>query len=147
MNRTQLSVIDTARQVKLANNPELWGTELLWAALRDVDRTEPWIVGGDLNACETFDLWGSKPRGNREFLDRMEDLGFTEVLRESQGRLTPTYLNFKTREVRNQMDHLFVTEPLAESLVECDVGDSDRDFGQRLSDHLPIIADFREKAV
>ena len=147
MSRAQLSAIETAHQVKLENNPELWGTELLWAALRNEDRTKPWIVGGDLNTCETFDQWAKKPRGNREFLDRMEDLGFTEVLRESQGRLTPTYRNFKTGEIRNQMDHIFVTEPLARLLVKCDVGDADRVFGGGLSDHLPIVADFRERII
>ncbi len=49
MSRTQLSVIDTGHQVNSENSRELWGTELLWAALRNLDRREPWIVGGDLS--------------------------------------------------------------------------------------------------
>lgn len=47
--------------MKLANNPDLWGTELLWATLQERIEVGNWIVGGDLNACETFDSWGARP--------------------------------------------------------------------------------------
>lgn len=141
MKRQQLAEIPTASEVKLKHNPELWGTELLWAMLKAQDLSKPWVVGGDLNACETFDLWNAKPRGNRELLDRMEHLGFTELLRASAGEIVPTYYNSKTKQVRNQMDHLWVTQDLAARVVRCVVGDADIVFGEKLSDHLPIIAD------
>lgn len=87
-------------------------------------------------------LLGRTPRGNREFLDRMRDLGLTEILRVSKGQLTPTYRNFKTGECRNQMDHLWVSADLAENLTSCEVGDARAVFDGGLSDHLPIIAEF-----
>lgn len=142
LSSSDLSGIEDADQVKLEHNPDLWGTELLWAALKERAGVGTWIVGGDLNACETFDSWGARPRGNREFLDRMLQFGLTEVLREAQGQLTPTYRNLKTGECRNQMDHLWVSGDLADNLVSCEVGDANTVFGEGLSDHLPIIAEF-----
>ena len=61
-------------QVRLKNNPKIWVTELLWAALKNVDLTNDkgWIVGGDLNSSETFA--SPYPRGNREILDRMSTI-------------------------------------------------------------------------
>jgi exonuclease III len=74
----------------------------------------------------------------------MEALGFIECLRHAQGRLIPTFRNPSNSQVVHQMDHLFVSEPLAGGLVSCDVGDQTRVFGGSLSDHLPVVADFRD---
>ena len=142
LSSSELSLIEGSDQVKLENNRELWGTELLWAALKERTEVGTWMVGGDLNACETFDSCGPRPRGNREFLDRMCDLGLTEVLRKAQEQLTPTYRKFKTGECRNQMDYLWVSKDLANRLVSCEVGDPDVVFANGLSDHLPIIGEF-----
>jgi hypothetical protein len=51
--------------VKLKLNPKVWVTELLWSALqkRDTSDSAAWIVGGDLNASETFD---QRPLGRGE---------------------------------------------------------------------------------
>jgi exonuclease III len=58
--------------VKLTQNPDVWVTDLLVAALSQrAEGSGEWIVGGDFNACETFDNWRGGPRGNREWLDRM----------------------------------------------------------------------------
>lgn len=131
--------------VKLKLNPNVWVTELLWAALREsrgeVDTT-PWVVGGDLNSSETFDSWPGGPRGNREILDRMEALGFHECLRQSQGKLVPTFRNPRGGAVIHQMDHLFVSASLSSALTSCETADHARVFGHSLSDHLPIVADF-----
>ena len=131
--------------VKLKLNPDVWVTELLWAALRDCcGATEPsWIVGGDLNASETFDQRPSGPRGNREILDRMEALDLQECLRLAQGRLVPTFRNPSNGQVIHLMDHLFVSKPLAARLISCEAGDQAKVFDS-LSDHLPIIAEFRD---
>jgi endonuclease/exonuclease/phosphatase family metal-dependent hydrolase len=96
---------------------------------------------GDFNLSETFDAWPGGPRGNREYLDRMISSGYTECLRESTGQLTPTFRH-SGGSVRAQIDHIFVSSSLANSLVTCDVGPAERVFGGGLSDHLPIIANF-----
>jgi exonuclease III len=131
--------------VKLKLNPDVWVTELLWAALRGCSGSaEPsWIVGGDLNASETFDQRPSGPRGNREILDRMEALGFFECLRQAQGKLVPTFRNPSNGQIIHQMDHLFASKSMANQLISCDAGDKARVFGSSLSDHLPIVANFR----
>jgi len=131
--------------VKLKQNPDVWVTELMWAALRNEQLDGvPWIVAGDLNSSITFDtLWGDGPRGNQEIQDRVSALGFVECLRHDQGQLTPTFRNPKGGEIIHQMDHLFVTARLIERLITCVVGDPEIVFAGALSDHLPIIADFR----
>ena len=136
--------------VKLKLNPKVWVTELLWAALLDRDTADaaPWVVGGDFNASETFDtMWRGGPRGNREILDRMSDLGFVECLRQSQGKLVPTFRNPRDGKVIHQMDHLFVSGSLATKLTCCATGEHARVFDAKpsLSDHLPIVADFSER--
>jgi len=134
--------------VKLVQNPDVWVADLLVSALRQrtVDATE-WVVGGDFNSCETFDSWRGGPRGNREWLDRMAALQFTECLRQSQGKLTPTFRRPGKTEPHCQIDHLFVTRGLAERLASCNTGDQQRVYGQTLSDHLPIVADFTDHVV
>ena len=144
VDAARLKSVD-AGAVKLTQNPEIWVTDLLVAALRSakMDRSAPMIVAGDFNLSETFDRWKGGPRGNREWLDRMAALGFTECLRQHQGALTPTYRRPGKVEPESQIDHLFVTTDLAARLVECRTGDRERVYGQRLSDHLPIVAEFR----
>lgn len=134
--------------VKLKLNPNVWVTELFWAALQGActaDDAIPWVAGGDLNASETFDtLWSGGPRGNREFLDRMIGLGFTECLRCHKGRLVPTFRNPRGGRIIHQMDHLFVCNALAAKLVSCDVAAPTQVFGKSLSDHLPIVLELSD---
>jgi len=128
--------------IKLKLNPKLWVTEILWSALKNVNVSESsWIVGGDLNCSETFDATFSN--GNQEILDRMEVLGFIECLKKHTGRLTPTYKNSKGGKIIHQMDHLFVTDSLFSTLKQCRTGDDLDIFEKSISDHLPIIADFK----
>jgi exonuclease III len=81
IDRQRLKGIDVSG-IKLKNNPDIWLTEILWAALSSTDLDElPWIVAGDLNSSITFDtLWNDGPRGNQEIQDRMSDLGLLECL-------------------------------------------------------------------
>lgn len=129
--------------IRLKQNPKLWFTEILWSALKNANLADtPWIVGGDLNISETFDFtFGS---GNREILDRMEALGFTECLRKHNGRLTPTFKNPRDGKIIHQINHLFVTDTLSSILNNCSVGNESIIFGESASDHLPIIADFQD---
>ena len=147
VNPERLRGIDVG-PVKLKLNANVWVTELLWAALLDSSQAgdpAPWVVGGDLNASETFDyMWAGGPRGNREFLDRMQALGFWECLRERHGKVVPTFRNPRDGRVVHQMDHLFVSGSMATRLMACDTVEHARVFGASLSDHLPIVADFAE---
>lgn len=133
---------EQVEQIKLQQNPDIWVTELLWAGLKNSNlKFSSWIVGGDFNSSKTFDL--PIPRGNKEILDRMEALGFTECLRTATGRLTPTFRNPKGGEIIHQIDHLFVNEPIAQNFIDCATGDNLNIFEESISDHLPIVADFR----
>lgn len=142
--REKLKEID-ASSIQLKNNPDVWLTEILYAALSSQNIKEvPWIVAGDLNSSVTFDtMWKGGPRGNQEIQDRMVALGLTECLRHFQGKLCPTFRNPSNNQVVHQMDHLFVSNAMIEKLSSCVTGDANRVFGGSLSDHLPIIAEFR----
>ena len=144
IDRSRLTGIDTSG-IRLRLNRDVWLADILLAALPAADGSE-WVVGGDFNLSETFDAWPGGPRGNREHLDRIADRGFTECLRKTTGRVTPTFRNPSNGAVIHQMDHLFATSGLADRLTRCEVGSADRVFGFRLSDHLPIVADFLDAA-
>ncbi len=143
VDRGRMAGVDTGR-VRLTLNRDVWVADLLWWALssRASKLEDAWVVAGDFNLSETFDAGRGGPRGNREYLDRMEALGLTECLREANGRLTPTFRNPRGGRIVHQIDYLFVSDPLASALVACDTGDSEKVFGESLSDHLPILADF-----
>jgi endonuclease/exonuclease/phosphatase family metal-dependent hydrolase len=52
------------RPVRLVQSRDVWPADLLYAAL-DYSKpkpSEPWIIAGDFNLCETFDLWKGGPR-------------------------------------------------------------------------------------
>ena len=125
---------------------DLWVTELLWATLQNKNFNEgiPWVIAGDFNLSETFETKRPNgPHGCKEFLDRMGKLGLTECLRHSNKKIVPT-LKHSRGKVEDQLDHLFVSASLANRLADCVVGDGKIVFGQSLSDHLPIIADFAD---
>lgn len=144
VDRARLKGLDVT-SVKLTLNSDVWVTDLLWASLvhMKLDPSDQWVIAGDFNLSETFDLWRGGPRGNREYLDRMEALGLHECLQMTKGVLTPTFRNPREGVIQHQMDHLFVTAALSDRLLSCDVGVPEVVFNRRLSDHLPIVADFR----
>jgi hypothetical protein len=94
LDRQRLSERDLT-EVRLTQNRDVWVMDLLWTSLKyqRSDLDQPWIIAGDFNLSETFDLWPGGPRGNREYLDRMRELDLIECLRQSKGRLTPTFRN------------------------------------------------------
>lgn len=142
VEKARIAGVDVS-SVKLTLNPDVWVADLLWASLRSIDLHQGlWVLGGDFNLSETFDAWRGGPRGNREYLDRMAALGMTECLRKMKGQLTPTFKNPRGDSFIHQIDHLFVTDPLLSRLTSCDIGNPERVFGESLSDHLPIVADF-----
>lgn len=145
VDRSRLIGIDTSG-VQLRLNRDVWLADILLAALPAADGSQ-WVVGGDFNLSETFDDKPGGPRGNREYLDRIADRGFTECLRTTTGQLTPTFRNPKGGAIIHQMDHLFATRALADRLIRCSVGSAERVFGLGLSDHLPIVAEFRDADV
>ncbi len=129
-------------ELKLENNRDIWGTELLTAALSELAAKSdlPFVVGGDFNSSPTFDF--PKNRGNQEVLDKMNALGLKECLFQSKGILTPTFKNPRNQKIIHQIDHLFVPAVLITNLTFCETGNSQHIFENSLSDHLPIVADF-----
>jgi len=130
--------------IKLEYSPDVWVTELLWAALKTQDFNKGlWIVAGDLNTSATFDdLWPGGPHGNREVLQRFKDIGLIECLQGSNGMLIPTFRNSRGGKIIHQMDHIFVSNKLFALMKSCEVGSEERVFGESLSDHLPIVTNF-----
>jgi endonuclease/exonuclease/phosphatase family metal-dependent hydrolase len=146
--RERLAGFDLAR-VRLKQSHDVWNADLLWAALSRMrpQASVPWIIGGDFNLCETRDFGPAGPRGNREYLDRMERLGLTDCLRFAQNALTPTYRMPGKTKLTHQQDYLFVTDVVQSALQSCNVGQHVRVIDEGLSDHLPIIADFDDEAL
>lgn len=152
VNKERLKGIDVS-PLKLQLNPNVWPTEIIWSALKNtISSNEAWIVGGDYNSSETFDrayklehgiTTGIISEGNKENRDRMYALGFKECVREYHGKLVPTYKHTNSQ-IIHQLDHLFVTDDLYLLMQTCAVGDDATIFGNLLSDHLPIIADFKD---
>ncbi len=127
--------------VKLQLGKGIWASDLFLDCLSSgaMDNGLPWIIGGDFNLCETLDV--PQPRGNREFLDRMNDAGFYECLRGlNSGELVPTY-GFVDGAGVNQLDYLYVSKDLQPKISSCKAGDIEEIFGGKLSDHLPIIGE------
>lgn len=132
---------DDVQKVRLKQNNKIWLTEILWSGLQNENLIDQnWLIGGDFNCSETFDYTFSS--GNKEILDRMDDLGLKECLREYNKQLVPTFKNPKGGEVIHQIDHLFSSPYLFSKLVDCSVDDKYQIFEKSISDHLPIIADF-----
>ncbi len=129
-------------KVKLKNNPKVWMTEVLWSALKNMKlNNNIWVIGGDFNISATFDeTWGS---GNQEILDRMNSLRLTECLEKHNKKLIPTFKNLNNGKVIHQIDHLFISNKLFKKINNCIVGDKFNIFEKSISDHLPIIAEFK----
>ena len=142
VNPDRIKNIDVSA-VKLKKDAKVWMTEVLWSALKNIKLNKSnWVIGGDLNSSETFDsTWATG--GNKEILDRMDDLGFTECLRGYNGKLVPTFRNPREGVIIHQLDHLFVTNKLFSTLKKCEVGNKFDIFKKSISDHLPIIANFK----
>lgn len=141
----RLDNVDTSSIRLPQHKSKIFITELLWGTLREmnIQPTEHLIVAGDFNSSETFDI--PKPRGNREITERLNRLGLTECLRSSRGKLTPTYRTPRGGKLDHQLDHMYITNTLVSALHTCNIGPIDRVFGSKptLSDHLPIVAEFK----
>jgi len=128
--------------IKLDNNSDIWVTEILYAALLNENlNNNQWIIAGDFNSSPTFDLTFSS--GNQEILDRMKNIGLYECLEGYNKHLVPTFKNAKGGKIIHQMDHIFVTKDIYQTLVSCNTEEHNIIFDNSLSDHLPIIGNFK----
>lgn len=123
--------------VKQSMNKDIWLADLVLAVLtrRLSSSNESWIVGGDFNNCETFS------KDCKEYLGKMSSLGLIECLRGFCGQLTPTFRHQRGI-ARNQLDYIFVTKILGQSLLNAQTPPVSTIFEHGFSDHSPIIADF-----
>ena len=131
--------------IRLKNNPKLWFTEILWSLLKNADISDDtnWIVGGDFNSSVKFDE--PNDRGNREIVARMKALGLTDCLSPGALNPVPTFQD-TSKALAHQLDYVYVNAPLLKRLKRAPrVPDPREIFGQkpRLSDHLPIVCEFR----
>ena len=131
--------------IQLENNPDLWFTEILWSLLRNENFGDnvQWIVGGDFNTSVLFDK--PKDRGNRMVISRLNELGLIDCLGKFNSEPVPTFRH-PGRSVRHQLDYSYVNEPLLKRCVRANVPDRSEIFDHKpkmLSDHLPIICEFR----
>lgn len=144
LDRSASQDVDTSAVRLKHQTRDVWLADLLWFSLGLLfeRHPEPWIVAGDFNLSESFDEWPGGPHGNREYLDRMADLGLVECLRQFAGKQVPTFKNPDGGAVLHQIDHMFVSSALAAGLTSATTGSQEHVFGASLSDHLPVIADF-----
>lgn len=122
-------------------NGALWGMYLLWRWLTGEILPQSCVVGGDFNASLLYDRsWGE---GHKEMLDRYAQAGLAECLRQfhPDPESTPTFKNTDGGAIIHQTDYLWATPDLAALLKSCSVGPREI-LDRRLSDHLPIIAEF-----
>lgn len=130
--------------IKLAANPDFWCTEVLWAALRQIDTisTERWIVAGDFNSSPLFDDGPRGDRGNREVVRRMNSIGLVDGLSDRAGCLVPTFRDVRARKLIHQLDYIYLSAQMIGNLRQCDVHCAQEVLGSGLSDHLPVVAEF-----
>ena len=144
IEQSRLEGINTSG-IQLSNYRGLWITELLWATLKSMSIAveDLFIVGGDLNSSETFDIPARSEEGQSGNHGSSELLGLYDCLRMYKGQLTPTFRHSMSSFV-HQLDYLYVTPRLLSRLTWCDVGSAERVWGSKptLSDHLPIVAEF-----
>ncbi|MEY2940421.1 MAG: hypothetical protein RJA67_106 [Bacteroidota bacterium] len=130
-------------EIKLSLNKRLWVLNILHAWLKDQNGDDNWIIAGDFNSSETFDyLWKGGPIGSLEYIQRLENLGLKECLRHYKNELVPTFRNSKGGKIIHQLDHMYTSSSLIENLIHCKTEEHDLIFGNKLSDHLPIISTF-----
>lgn len=133
--------------VKRKQNKDLWVDDLLREALKNEPNVENerWIIGGDFNASETMDyLWNTGPRGNLEHLGIMQNIGFIDCLRHSaNGQPVPTFKDTKNGKVINQLDYIYANNLQFRNFKNCQTGSVAEILDTKISDHLPVIADFR----
>lgn len=137
--------------VKLQNNPKLWFTEILWSLLKGANTRDgtSWIVAGDFNSSRLFDK--PKNKGNGEIIARLQAMGLLDCVFQYElqrhvcpdfGDRVPTYKQ-PNGSVVHQLDYIYVTLPLVDRLTNVRVGHGLPDVKEWISNHLPIICDFR----
>jgi exonuclease III len=130
-------------EIKLSQNNRLWAFDILHSWLKEQNIKSNWIIAGDFNTSETFDyLWKGGPIGSLEYIQRLESIGLKECLRHFSNTLVPTFKNPKGGKIIHQLDHMYATKNLLDSLIDCKTPEHDFIFGSNLSDHLPIISTF-----
>jgi exonuclease III len=118
----------------------VWPGDLVWWATRSLPNAgDPIVLGGDWNTALRFDeVYG--PRGNAEFFARMSETGWCDAMKKFHDAEVQTY--FSTGRGPYQLDHVFLTSDLFNSLQGADVAATPQVLGA--SDHAPIVLEILE---
>lgn len=121
--------------LKTENAKEVWPGDLIWWLTRKLPKsTDQVLIGGDWNTSILFDkIYG--PRGNLGFFRRMKATGWYDALKKFSDQEIQTY--FKSDSAPYQLDHIFLTEKLYNSLKDGRVQSSNEFL--MASDHAPVI--------
>ena len=87
-------------------------------------------------------MWSGE-HGCKDTLNNITKLGYKECLLGYNKKLIPTFKNAQNKKIIHQMDHLFASNSLYEKLISCKVLDDLNIFEDSISDHLPILAEFK----
>lgn len=132
--------------VKLEGYKSIWFTEILWSLLKGhgtgVADDAIWIVAGDFNSSVLLDAPGKM--GNQEIICRMNALGLRDCIFESFGEHVPTFRAAKNAgPAIHQLDYVYVSKAVFKRLIKVLVVRGARANGQKISDHFPVVCDFR----
>ena len=103
-------------------------------------KNEYWVIAGDFNMYETIKT--PRLKDTAKYIEKLNSMGLQDSLRNYSKKLTPTYNWRDGEKLINQLDYMFTSQALSKKLESCVVGDSEEIFGNKMSDHLPVIGTF-----
>lgn len=140
-----MACVDIA-PIKLDNFDQIWFTQILCSLLKGngtgVADDADWIVAGDFNSSV---LLQPKKKGAAAIIKLINDLGLRDCIFESFGEHVPTYRAKakKAGPASHQLDYVYVSKALFKRLTKVLVVRGARANGQKISDHFPVVCDFR----
>ena len=127
----------------LKGTNRLWWADVVRVGLKHIPCSDQSaIVAGDWNLSRQF----PNRQGNQQFFDLMRKAGWTELHRIFREFEQPTFARRRkgARYLTNKMlDHSFATTDLALRCLACDVDYLPVLTGRGVSDHTPLVMEFR----
>jgi exonuclease III len=130
---------DEVSHLKLKKNPKLFITEILYDIVKSTTFPNKLIFGGDFNHSIKFDFGKGGNRGNQEIINRFHKLDYFDSLGDFNGGLIPTFQNLRGKEIKHQLDYLYIHKNQLENIQSCNLVNKRLIIGKKISDHLPIL--------